>query len=109
MSLEAVLLTCVVDANKNWDVAIVDITNAFVQTVVKDEKDKALICICCPLVNIYLVVYCTQCLFIVCYGWEEWGEATPCPMFDCFIWHYGGIATFLQEVCQEFEVQGIQA
>jgi hypothetical protein len=25
-------------------------------------------------------------------------------MFDCLIWHYGGIATILQEVCQEFEV-----
>jgi hypothetical protein len=43
--LEAVLLACIVDANKNRDVAIVDIQNAFVQTIVEDEKDKALICI----------------------------------------------------------------
>ncbi len=34
VSLEAVLLTCVVDANKNRDVAIVDIPNVFFQTVV---------------------------------------------------------------------------
>ncbi len=42
MSLEAVLLMCVVDANKNRDVAIVEFPNAFVQTIVEDEKDKAL-------------------------------------------------------------------
>jgi hypothetical protein len=29
-------------------------------------------------------------------------------MFDYLIWHYGGIATILQEVCQEFEVQGLK-
>ncbi len=39
VSSEAVLLMCGVDANKNRDVAIVDIPNAFVQTIVKDEKD----------------------------------------------------------------------
>ena len=38
VSLEAVL-----HANKNRDVAVVDITNAFIQTIVEDEKDKALI------------------------------------------------------------------
>jgi hypothetical protein len=43
VSLEAVLLMCIVDANKNRDVAVVDITNAFIQTIVEDEKDKALI------------------------------------------------------------------
>jgi hypothetical protein len=56
VSLEAVLFTCVVDANKNRDVAIVDIPNAFVQTVVKDEKDKALICIHGPLVDILVSI-----------------------------------------------------
>jgi hypothetical protein len=55
-SLEAVLLTYVVDANKNKDVAIVDIPNEFVQTIVKDEKDKALICICGPLVDILVSI-----------------------------------------------------
>ncbi len=56
VSLEVVLLTCMVDANKNSDVAIVDIPNAFVQTVVKDEKDKALICIHAPLVDILVSI-----------------------------------------------------
>jgi hypothetical protein len=51
MSSEAVLLTYLVDANKNRDVAIVDIPNAFVQTIVEDEKEKALIHIRGPLVD----------------------------------------------------------
>jgi hypothetical protein len=57
LSSEAVLLTCKVDANKNRDVTIVDIPNAFVQTIVGDEKDKALICIRGPLVDILVNVY----------------------------------------------------
>ncbi len=56
MSLEAVLLICVVDANKNRDVAIVDIPNVFVQTIVEDEKDKALICIHGPLVDVLVSI-----------------------------------------------------
>jgi hypothetical protein len=56
VSLEAVLLICVVDANKNRDVAIVDIPNVFVQTIVEDEKDKALICIHGPLVDVLVSI-----------------------------------------------------
>ncbi len=50
------MLTCVVDANKNRDVAIVDIPNAFIQTIVEDEKDKALICILGPLDDILVSI-----------------------------------------------------
>ena len=56
VSLEAVLLTCKVDANKNMDVTIVDIPNAFVQTFVEDDKDKALIRIHGPLVDILVSI-----------------------------------------------------
>ncbi len=56
VSSEAVVLTGIVDANENKEVAIVDIPNSFVQAVVEDEKGKALICIRGPLVDI-LVVY----------------------------------------------------
>jgi hypothetical protein len=56
VSSDAVLLMCVVDTNKNRDVAIVDIPNAFVQTIVEDEKDKALICIHGPLVDILVSI-----------------------------------------------------
>jgi hypothetical protein len=56
VSLEAVLITCIVDANENRDVTIVVIPNAFVQTIVKDEKDKALICIRDPLVDMLVSI-----------------------------------------------------
>ncbi len=45
VSSEAVMLTCVIDATKKRDVAVVNIPNAFIQTVVEDEKDRAFICI----------------------------------------------------------------
>jgi hypothetical protein len=51
-SNEAVMLTCVIDADENRDVAIVDIPNAFVQTVVEDEKDRVFVRIRGPLVDI---------------------------------------------------------
>jgi hypothetical protein len=56
VSLEAVLLTCVVDANENRDVAIVDTPDAFFQTIFGDENDKALICIRGPLVDILVSI-----------------------------------------------------
>jgi hypothetical protein len=52
VSSESVMLTCVIDATKKREVAVVDIPNAFIQNVVEDEKDRAFICICGPLVDI---------------------------------------------------------
>ncbi len=52
LSSEAVMLTCGIDATKKRDVAVVDIPNAFVQTVVEDEKNRAFIRICGSLVDI---------------------------------------------------------
>ncbi len=46
------MLTSVIDATKKKDVAVVDIPNAFIQTVVEDEKDRAFIRIRGPLVDI---------------------------------------------------------
>jgi len=40
---ESVLLTCAIDAKENRETAVVDIPNAFIQTVVEDEKDKVII------------------------------------------------------------------
>jgi hypothetical protein len=56
VSNEAVMLTCVIDADENRDIAIVDIPNAFVQTVVEDEKDRAFIRIRGPLVGILMTI-----------------------------------------------------
>jgi len=43
VSTEAVLLTAVIDAEEERDVATIDIPNAFIQTRVEDEKDMAII------------------------------------------------------------------
>jgi hypothetical protein len=46
------MLTCVIDALEERDVAVVDISNAFVQTVVEFEEHCAIVCIRGPLVDI---------------------------------------------------------
>ncbi len=56
VSSEAVMLTFIVDANENREVAIVDIPNAFVQTVVEDKKDRAFIHTRVPLFNIMVFI-----------------------------------------------------
>ena len=41
VSTEAVLLTCIVDAEEERDVATIDIPNEFIQATIEDEKDMA--------------------------------------------------------------------
>jgi hypothetical protein len=43
VATESVLLSCIIDAEEERDVAVVDIPNAFVQTRVENEKDMAFI------------------------------------------------------------------
>jgi hypothetical protein len=43
VSTEAVLLSCIIDAEEGRDVAVIDIPNAFIQTRIEDEKDMAII------------------------------------------------------------------
>jgi hypothetical protein len=50
--MESVLLSCIKDAEKGWDVAVVDIPNAFIRTRVENEKDMAFIKIRGVLVDI---------------------------------------------------------
>ena len=39
MSTEAVLLSCIIDAEEERDVAVINIPNTFIQTRVENEKD----------------------------------------------------------------------
>jgi hypothetical protein len=43
VATEAVLLSCIIDADEGRDVPVIDIPNAFIQTRVEDEKDMAII------------------------------------------------------------------
>ena len=56
VSAEAVMLTCVIDAVEGRDVAIIDVPNAFVQTVVEDEEHRVIIRIRGPLVDILVSI-----------------------------------------------------
>ena len=42
-ALESVLLTSTIDATEERDVAVIDIPNAFIQTIIKDDKDKVVL------------------------------------------------------------------
>jgi hypothetical protein len=55
---EAVMLTCVIDAQEDRDVAVVDIPNAFAQTVVskEDADHRVIVRIRGPLVNILVSI-----------------------------------------------------
>jgi hypothetical protein len=58
MTAEAVMLFCVIDAQEERDVAVVDFPNAFVQTVVSEEdaEHHVVVCIRGPLVYILVSI-----------------------------------------------------
>ncbi len=58
VSAEAVMLTCIIDAAEDRDIAVVDIPNAFAQTVVSEEdaEHRVFVCIRGPLVDILVSI-----------------------------------------------------
>jgi hypothetical protein len=56
VATESVLVSCIIDAEEEWDGAVVDIPNAFVQARVENEKDVAFIKIRGILVNILVEI-----------------------------------------------------
>ena len=56
VATEAVLLSCIIDEEEERNVAVIDILNVFIQTLVKDEKDMAFINICGVLVDILVEI-----------------------------------------------------
>ena len=56
VSTEAVLMSCIIDAEEERYVAVIDTPNAFIQTQVEDEKDMAFIKICGVLVDILVEI-----------------------------------------------------
>jgi hypothetical protein len=58
VSAEAVMLTCIINAVKDRDIAVVDIPNAFAQTVVSEEdaEHRVIVCIRGPLVDILVSI-----------------------------------------------------
>ncbi len=56
VSAEVVMLTCVIDAVEGRDVAVINVSNAFVQTVVEDEEHRVIIHIRGSLVDILVSI-----------------------------------------------------
>jgi hypothetical protein len=56
IATEAILLSCIIDAKEERDVAVIDIPNAFIQTRVEDEEDMAIIKIRGVLVDILVQI-----------------------------------------------------
>jgi hypothetical protein len=52
VATEAILLSCIINAEEGRDVTVIDIPNAFIQMRVEDEGDMAIIKICGVLVDI---------------------------------------------------------
>jgi hypothetical protein len=56
VSAEAVMLTCVINAPEDQEIAVIDTPNAFVQTVLEDEEHHVIVCIRGPLVDILVSI-----------------------------------------------------
>jgi hypothetical protein len=56
VSAEAITLTCIIDVLEGRDIAVVEIPNAFVQTVVEDEEQCVIICIRGNLVDVLVSI-----------------------------------------------------
>jgi hypothetical protein len=56
VTTESVLLSCIIDAEEERDVTVINIPNAFIQTRVKDEEDMAIIKICGVLMDILVQI-----------------------------------------------------
>jgi hypothetical protein len=56
VATESVLLTCIIDADEERDVAVIDIPNVFIQTRIEDEDDLAIIKIRGILVDMLLEI-----------------------------------------------------
>ncbi len=50
------MLTCVIDALDDEGIAVIDIPNVFVQTVIKGEEHRVFVCIRGPLVDILVSI-----------------------------------------------------
>jgi hypothetical protein len=80
VTAEAVMLTCVIDAQEERDVAVVDISNAFVQTVVSEEdaEHRAVVRIRGPLVGILVSI--VPDVWTICLYHQNQSEGLDCGM-----------------------------
>ena len=77
VSTKAVLLTCIINSEKNRDVAVIDIPNAFIQTRVENKNDKAFIKIWVILVGIFKLIITISFTWLgIKMGWNNFSYDT---------------------------------
>ncbi len=95
---EAIILKCVINALKDWDIATIDIPTAFVQTVIEDEVHRVIVRIRGPLVDILvsiaLDVYgpyvstnkaCQKVLLVQCLNAVYWAMVAALLYYKKFV------------------------
>jgi hypothetical protein len=102
VAAESVLLSCIIDAEEEWDVAVVDIPNTFVQTRVENEKDMAFIKIRGILVEI-LVEIAPDVYKSYISKDKERDETVAGAIPERPVWYDGCNSDILSEVFQEFD------
>ena len=88
VTTESVLLSCITDAREGRDVAIIDIPNAFVQTIIEDEKDKFIVQMHGEVVDILCSVSPPN-LPTFCHDGQAREQANIGKVSECIIWFYG--------------------
>jgi hypothetical protein len=132
VATESVLLSCIIDAEEERDVAVIDIPNAFVQTHVEEEKDMAIIKLRGVLVDILVEMARrrgkghdnyqsswnpsgypggdgTRHIQVVHYNRQERGETVTGTVPERPIWYDGCKPTVLSQVHQELDGNWIRA
>ncbi len=107
ISADAVMLTCVINALEDQDIAVIDIPNAFVQSVSKDDVHPVIVHIRGPLVDILVSIA------LDVYGpYKSTNKAgQKVLLVQCLNAVYGTmVAEFfvIQEVCEESHKAGVQ-
>jgi hypothetical protein len=93
------LLSCIIDAEEERDVAVIDIPNAFIQTRVEDEKDGDNQDSRSP--SRHSGGDRPGCLQVLCYNGQERGKTVAGTMPERPIWNDGCKSAILSQVHQE--------
>jgi hypothetical protein len=110
VSSEAVMLTCIIDSVEDKDIVVVDIPNAFAQTVVSEEdaEHRVIVCIRGPLVDILVSI--APDVYGPYVSPNKSGQKIL--IVECLkrnVWNNGCSIAVLQEVCKEPHKEGVQA
>jgi hypothetical protein len=98
-ALESVLLTAIIDAHEGRDVAVIDIPNAFVQTRLEDDADKAIMRLHGKLAELMVKVAPEIYTKYVIIKQLQKRDCFVCPPAQCSLWHHESRSPILPTFC----------